>query len=59
MFSTINDLAKFVAWELGEGPSALLKKETQDANYARAFFYSAAMTAATAWAFKSGGGVPC
>src|SRR4029450_10119792 len=32
IFSTITDLAKFVAWELGEGP-ALIKKETHDANY--------------------------
>ena len=44
MFSTINDLARFVAWELGEGPAGILKKETQDANYARAFFSNAAMT---------------
>jgi len=36
IFSTINDLAKFVAWELGEGP-ALIKKETQDANYLRVY----------------------
>lgn len=44
LFSTIHDLAKFVAWELGEGPDGVLKKETQDANYARAFFSNAAMT---------------
>ncbi len=37
LFSTVNDLAKFVAWELGEAPVALIKKETQDANYARIF----------------------
>jgi len=46
LFSTITDLAKFAAWELGEGPAGLLKKETQDANYGRAFFYNATMTAA-------------
>jgi CubicO group peptidase (beta-lactamase class C family) len=44
LFSTINDLTKFIAWELGEGPDGILKKETQDANYARAFFSNAAMT---------------
>ena len=44
LFSTVNDLAKFVAWELGESSSTILKKETQDANYARAFFSNAAMT---------------
>lgn len=38
IFSTVNDLAKFLAWELGEGPSGILKKETQTANYERAFF---------------------
>jgi CubicO group peptidase (beta-lactamase class C family) len=37
LFSTVNDLAKFAAWELGEGPSGLLKKETQDANYTRVY----------------------
>jgi D-alanyl-D-alanine carboxypeptidase len=39
IFSTVNDLAKFLAWELGEGPGGVLKKETQDANYQRAFFF--------------------
>ena len=34
LFSTVTDLAKFAAWELGDGPASLLKKETQDANYA-------------------------
>jgi len=38
LFSTITDMAKFVAWELGASPVALLRKETQDANYGRAFF---------------------
>ena len=37
LFSTINDLAKFVAWEVGEGRSGILKKETQDANYLRVY----------------------
>ena len=44
LFSTVTDLAKFVAWELGEGPAGILKKETQDANYARAFASGAAFT---------------
>jgi D-alanyl-D-alanine carboxypeptidase len=44
LFSTITDLAKFVAWELGEVSTTVLKKQTQDANYARAFFSNAAMT---------------
>jgi CubicO group peptidase (beta-lactamase class C family) len=45
IFSTINDLATFVAWELGEGPDAVLSKATQDANYRRV--YSATDTRAT------------
>jgi CubicO group peptidase (beta-lactamase class C family) len=44
LFSTVNDLAKFVAWELGEGPDSLLPKPVQDANYGRAFFSNPAMT---------------
>ena len=39
LFSTITDLAKFAAWEMGAGPAGILNKETQDANYGRAFFY--------------------
>jgi CubicO group peptidase (beta-lactamase class C family) len=44
LFSTVNDLAKFVAWELGEGPHGILPKAVQDANYGRAFFSNPAMT---------------
>ena len=43
LFSTVNDLAKFAAWEMGDGPSGILKKETQDANYSRAFFHGPEM----------------
>src|SRR5687767_4783413 len=45
LFSTVNDLSKFLTWELGLGPDGILRKETQDANYNRAFYYNAAMTA--------------
>ena len=44
LFSTVNDLARFVSWELGEGPDGILPKATQVANYSRAFFSNAAMT---------------
>jgi len=37
IFSTINDLTKFAAWELGAGPDGIIKKATQDANYARVY----------------------
>jgi len=34
IFSTINDMAKFVMFELGSGPETVLKKDTQGFNYA-------------------------
>jgi CubicO group peptidase (beta-lactamase class C family) len=37
LFSTINDLARFVTWELGASSTTLIKKETQDANYERSW----------------------
>src|SRR5262245_41115577 len=33
LFSTVNDLARFIAWELGDGPAGILPKAVQDANY--------------------------
>lgn len=44
LFSTVTDLAKFVSWELGDGPLGVLPKPVQDANYNRAFFSNAQMT---------------
>jgi CubicO group peptidase (beta-lactamase class C family) len=35
LITTLKDLAKFVAWELGAGPETVLKRETQDDNYSR------------------------
>lgn len=37
IFSTINDLARFVSWELGASSTPLISKEMQTANYARTF----------------------
>jgi CubicO group peptidase (beta-lactamase class C family) len=37
LFSTVNDIAKFVSWELGSSSTTLLNKDTQAANYARVF----------------------
>ncbi len=37
ILSSVNDLAKFVAWELGHGPAGVLKRETQQANYRRVY----------------------
>jgi CubicO group peptidase (beta-lactamase class C family) len=35
LISTMRDLSKFVAWELGSGPDTILKRETQQDNYSR------------------------
>jgi hypothetical protein len=35
LISTMRDLSKFVAWELGAGPATVLKRETQLDNYSR------------------------
>lgn len=35
LITTMKDLAKFVAWELGAGPDTVLKRETQQENYSR------------------------
>lgn len=36
LMSTVTDLAKFVAFELGQGP-AIIRKETQDGNFTRVY----------------------
>lgn len=35
LISTLGDLAKFVAWELGSGPDTILKRASQQDNYTR------------------------
>ncbi|HJU43185.1 MAG TPA: serine hydrolase domain-containing protein [Vicinamibacterales bacterium] len=35
LYTTIDDLAQFVAFELGEGPESVLSKKTLEANYGR------------------------
>ncbi len=42
LYSTLGDLARFVAFEMGQGPSGVLKKETIDAYYGRTFSIDAA-----------------
>ena len=44
LISTIRDLSKFVAWELGAGPDTILKRETQTDNYSRVMTAAATMT---------------
>jgi CubicO group peptidase (beta-lactamase class C family) len=53
LFSTVNDLAKFAAWEVGDGPSGILKKEAQEANYSRALFYIPGMYAGYGVGFQT------
>jgi CubicO group peptidase (beta-lactamase class C family) len=43
LISTVNDLAKFAAWEVGDGPPGILNKDAQEVNYSRAFFYGPGM----------------
>jgi CubicO group peptidase (beta-lactamase class C family) len=35
MYTTVGDLAKFIAFELGEGPEEVIKKETLEDNFSR------------------------
>jgi CubicO group peptidase (beta-lactamase class C family) len=35
ILSTLADMARFVAWELGEGPDGVLSRDTQASNYRR------------------------
>jgi len=37
ILSSVNDLAKFVAWELGHGPEGVLGRDRQQANYRRVY----------------------
>ena len=43
LITTMADLAKFVAWELGAGPETVLKRETQQDNYTRVMTAAADM----------------
>ena len=43
LISTMRDLARFVAWELGAGPDTILNRETQRGNYAYVLTASAEM----------------
>lgn len=44
LFSTVNDLARFVMWELGSLQAPVLKRDTQTFNYARTYSANGAMT---------------
>jgi CubicO group peptidase (beta-lactamase class C family) len=53
MISTVNDLAKFVAWELGGGPDGVLKRETQSANYSRVYSATGALSSGYGLGFQA------
>ena len=53
LISTVTDLAKFVAWELGEGPDGILKKETQAFNYARVYSADGSLTGGYGLGFQA------
>lgn len=44
LFSTVNDLARFVMWELGTLEAPVIKRETQTFNYARTYSANGAMS---------------
>ena len=53
LFSTVNDLAKFVAWELGEGPAGILKSDTQTSNYSRVYSANGALSSGYGLGFQA------
>jgi CubicO group peptidase (beta-lactamase class C family) len=46
IYSTVDDLAHFVALELGEGPTSVLKKDTIEANFKRIITSNARLSSA-------------
>jgi CubicO group peptidase (beta-lactamase class C family) len=52
LMTTVGDLAKFVAFELGEGPP-ILKKEMQDDNFARVYSASGALSSGYGIGFQA------
>lgn len=53
LISTVNDLAKFVAWELGEGPAGILNKDTQASNYDRVFSANSTLSSGYGLGFQA------
>lgn len=52
LMSTVTDLAKFVAFELGQG-AGVIKKETQDANYARVYLANGSLASGYGVGFQA------
>lgn len=53
LWSTVGDLARFVAFELGEGPQGVLKKETQADNYSRVYSANGDLTSGYGLGFQA------
>jgi CubicO group peptidase (beta-lactamase class C family) len=53
LISTVADLAKFVAWELGEGPAGILNKDTQTSNYSRVYSANSSLTSGYGLGFQA------
>lgn len=53
LWSTVGDLAKFVAFELGQGPEGILKKETQHENYSRVYSANGDLTSGYGLGFQA------
>jgi CubicO group peptidase (beta-lactamase class C family) len=43
LYTTVGDLAKFLAFELGHGPSSVLSEKTRDENYSRVYSASGSL----------------
>lgn len=53
VYTTVDDLARFVALELGEGPEAVISKKALESNYARANSTNGALTSAYGIGFQA------
>ena len=52
LFSTVNDLARFVMWELGTLDAPIVKRETQTFNYGRTYSANGDMTSGYGLGFQ-------
>lgn len=52
IYTTLGDLAKFVAFELGEGPESVLKKQTLEDNFNRLNSATGALTSGYGVGFR-------
>jgi CubicO group peptidase (beta-lactamase class C family) len=53
LLSTVGDLARFLSWEVGEGPPGILKKQTQDDNYSRVYSANGSLSSGYGLGFQA------